>query len=122
MSSDEWVTDLKVRGKPPRYRLEADGKQVALWSIDRGGFSLSKAVVTTLADTKALPEVHLKEGVTWKGDIFGAIVDSFDPAIRNGADLLVYQAGKVLGLARAHAPGWEWPTTPGRLAKSHQRL
>ena len=122
MSSDEWVTDLKVRGKPPRYRLEANGKQVALWSIDRGGFSLSKAVVTTLADTKALPEVHLKEGVTWKGDIFGAIVDSFDPAIRNGADLLVYQAGKVLGLARAHAPGWEWPTTPGRLAKSHQRL
>jgi predicted RNA-binding protein len=122
MNTDAWVNELKVRGKPPRYRLESNGKQVALWSIDRGGFSLSKSVVKTLAETNALASVHLKPGVKWKGDIFGAIVERFDADLRNGADLLVYQDGEVLGLARAHAPGWEWPTTPGRLAKSHQRL
>tara|TARA_B100001559_G_scaffold194514_1_gene162637 strand:- start:1583 stop:3457 length:1875 start_codon:yes stop_codon:yes gene_type:complete len=122
MNTDAWVNELKVRGKPPRYRLESNGKQVALWSIDRGGFSLSKSVVKALAETNALASVHLKPGVKWKGDIFGAIVERFDADLRNGADLLVYQDGEVLGLARAHAPGWEWPTTPGRLAKSHQRL
>jgi archaeosine synthase len=122
MNNDAWVEGLKVRGKPPRFRLEKEGTQVALWSIDRGGFSLSKSVVTLLANTNALPVVHLKSDVVWKGDIFGAIVDRFDASIRCGADLLVYQDGKVMGLARAHAPGWEWPTTPGRLAKSHQRL
>ena len=122
MSNDAWVQPLKVRGKPPRYRLEKEGKQVALWSIDRGGFSLSKSVVRDLAATNALPIVHLRSDVVWKGDIFGSIVENFDESIRCGADLLVYQNGEVVGLARAHAPGWEWPATPGRLAKSHQRL
>lgn len=122
MQSDDWVKPLKVRGKPPRYRLEKNGKQVALWSIDRGGFSLSKAVIQDLASTNALPAVHLRPDVKWKGDIFGTIVERFDQDIRTGADLLVYQDGAVVGLARAQAPGWEWPSTPGRLAKSHQRL
>lgn len=122
MLSDAWVAPLKVRGKPPRYRLEKEGNQVALWSIDRGGFALAKSVVHDLASTNALPEVHLHPDKPWKGDIFGAIVERFDKNIRCGSDLLVYQNGKVVGLARAHAPGWEWPTTPGRLAKSHQRL
>ena len=122
MNNDRWVGSLKIRGKPPRYRLEKDGNQMALWSIDRGGFSLSKAVIRDLAATKALPEVHLRPDVKWKGDIFGTIVERHDPAIRCGSDLLVLQNGEVVGLARAHAPGWEWPSTPGRLAKSHQRL
>lgn len=122
MKSDDWVKPLKVRGKPPRYRLEKDGTQVALWSIDRGGFSLSKAVIQDLASTNALPAVHLRADVKWKGDIFGTIVERFDEDIRTGADLLVYQDGAIVGLARAQAPGWEWPSTPGRLAKSHQRL
>lgn len=122
MKSDDWVKPLKVRGKPPRYRLEKDGTQVALWSIDRGGFSLSKAVIQDLDSTNALPAVHLRADVKWKGDIFGTIVERFDEDIRTGADLLVYQDGAVVGLARAQAPGWEWPSTPGRLAKSHQRL
>ena len=122
MNNDAWVKPLKVRGKPPRYRLEKAGTQLALWSIDRGGFSLSKSVVKELAATKALPIVHLRPDVVWKGDIFGTIVEKFDESIRCGSDLLVYQNGEVVGLARAHAPGWEWPSTPGRLAKSHQRL
>ena len=122
MKSDVWIDGLKVRGKPPRYRLERDGNQMALWSTDRCGFSLPKAVIPQLAELKALPEVHLRTGVQWKGDIFGALVESFDENIRAGSDLLVYQDQTVIGLARAHAPGWEWPGTPGRLAKSHQRL
>ena len=42
--------------------------------------------------------------------------------IKAGNDILVYQEGLPVGLARAVAPAWEWPTTGGRLAKSHQRL
>tara|TARA_Y100000766_G_scaffold259556_1_gene248636 strand:- start:24382 stop:26190 length:1809 start_codon:yes stop_codon:yes gene_type:complete len=122
MNSDAWIEGLKVRGKPPRYRLERGNTQMALWSIDRSGFSLPKAIIPTLAELKALPEVHLCSGVVWRGDIFGQIVDSFDVTIRAGSDLLVLQDGQVIGLARAHAPAWEWPSTPGRLAKSHQRL
>ena len=122
MNSDEWVKGLKVRGKPPRYRLERENTQMALWSIDRSGFSLPKAVIPALAELKALPEVHLQTGIVWRGDIFGQIVESFDSTIRAGSDVLVLQDGKVIGLARAHAPAWEWPSTPGRLAKSHQRL
>ena len=95
---------------------------MALWSIDRSGFSLPKAAIPSLAEMSVLPEIHLRSGVQWKGDIFGTLVESFDNDIRAGSDLLVYQDGEVIGLARAHAPGWEWPNTPGRLAKSHQRL
>ena len=122
MNSDAWVKGLKVRGKPPRYRLERGNIQMALWSIDRSGFSLPKAIIPTLAEINALPEVHLQSDVVWRGDIFGQIVESFDETIRAGSDVLVLQGGKVIGLARAHAPAWEWPSTPGRLAKSHQRL
>ena len=122
MKTDAWLSGMKVRGKPPRYRLELDNKQMALWSIDRSGFSLPKAAIPSLAEMSVLPEIHLRSGVQWKGDIFGTLVESFDNDIRAGSDLLVYQDGEVIGLARAHAPGWEWPNTPGRLAKSHQRL
>jgi len=122
MKSDAWLEGLKVRGKPPRYRLEDGQTQMALWSIERSGFSLPKAVIPKLAELNALPEVHLHPDVVWRGDIFGTLIESFDPTLRAGSDLLVYQGGTVIGLARANAPGWEWPTTPGRLAKSHQRL
>jgi predicted RNA-binding protein len=122
MKSDAWTKDLRVKGKPPRYRLESGQTQMALWSIERSGFSLPKAVIPMLAELNALPEIHLHSDVVWKGDVFGPLVESFDPTIRAGSDLLVYQGGSVIGLARANAPAWEWPTTPGRLAKSHQRL
>jgi archaeosine synthase len=122
MNTDSWLAEMKVRGKPPRYRLERDKNQMALWSIDRSGFSLPKAVIPTLDELNALPKVHLHSGIAWKGDIFGPLVESYDKSIRAGSDVLVYQDNTVIGLARAHAPAWEWPNTPGRLAKSHQRL
>ena len=122
MNNDHWLEGVKVRGKPPRWKIEDKGEQLAQWSIDRGGFALSKPVVKRLAKHKSLPEIHVKSGVSWKGDIFHQIVESFDPSIKAGQDLLVMQDGAVIGLARAFAPAWEWPGTPGRLAKSHQRL
>ena len=122
MNNDLWLEGVKVRGKPPRWKIEDKGEQLAQWSIDRGGFALSKPVIKRLAKHKSLPEIHVKSGISWKGDIFHQIVESFDPSIKAGQDLLVMQDGAVIGLARAFAPAWEWPGTPGRLAKSHQRL
>ena len=49
-------------------------------------------------------------------------LESYDKSIRAGEDLLVMQGSQCVGLARASAPAWEWSSTPGRLAKMHQRL
>lgn len=121
MKNDHWCENIVIRGKLPRWRLELDGQQIAVWSIDRNGFSFSRASVDLLAQHDALPKIHLVEETVWKGDVFAQMVQSYDPMIRCGDDLLVYQGGVVIGLARAIAPGWEWAGTPGTLAKSHQR-
>ena len=121
MKNDEWCEKIVIRGKLPRWRLELDGQQIAVWSIDRNGFSFSRASIDLLAQHDALPKIHLVAETVWKGDVFSQMVQSYDPMIRCGDDLLVYQNGTVIGLARAIAPGWEWAGTPGTLAKSHQR-
>jgi hypothetical protein len=122
MKNDTWLKGVSIRGKPPFWRLELNNKQIALWSIDRRGFSFSKAAITILHDNKSLSKMELKSGLKWKGDIFYSNIESFDGDIKAGNDILVYQEGLPVGLARAVAPAWEWPTTGGRLAKSHQRL
>lgn len=119
--TDAWCQGLEVRGKLPRWRLELNGQQLAVWSIDRNGFSFSRASIDVLDEHKALPEIELHPEVNWKGDVFPQHVRAFDPALRRGDDLRVMQNGECIGLARAHAPGWEWGGTPGTLAKSHQR-
>lgn len=119
--TDTWCDELVVRGKVPRWRLEHNGTQIAVWSIDRNGFSFSRAAIDLLHQHGALKEVHLKEGVEWKGDVFAPLVDHADSAIRSGDDLRVIQGGECIGLARAVAAGWEWSGTPGTLGKSHQR-
>ena len=60
--------------------------------------------------------------IEWKGDVFTGIVENFDDGIISGDDLLVIQNSLPIGLARATASGWEWSTTPGMVAKAHQRL
>lgn len=122
MKNDSWLDGVSVRGKPPFWRLEKDNKQIAIWSIDRRGFSFSKAAIPVLHENKSLSKMELKAGMKWKGDIFYSNIDSFDSDIKAGNDILVYQEGLPVGLARAVAPAWEWPTTGGRLAKSHQRI
>ncbi|MED6337491.1 MAG: hypothetical protein VYC12_00545, partial [Candidatus Thermoplasmatota archaeon] len=97
-------------------------KQIALWSNDRRGFSLAKSSIPLLLENSSLKKIHLKADVSWKGDIFSNIVESFDAGINSGDDLLVMQNSQAIGLARAIASGWEWSTTPGMIAKGHQRL
>ena len=122
MENDSWLSNVNVRGKPPFWRIELDGKQIALWSNDRRGFSLAKSSIPILLEKSSLKKIHLKSDVSWKGDIFSNIVESFDAGINSGDDLLVMQNSQAIGLARATASGWEWSTTPGMIAKGHQRL
>ena len=119
--TDAWCEDLVVRGKLPRWRLELNGVQIAVWSIDRNGFSFSKSAIDHLHQHAALRAVHLKDDAAWKGDVFASLVKEADAGIRTGDDLRVLQNGDCIGLARAVASGWEWKGTPGTLAKSHQR-
>ena len=119
--NDAWCDDLVVKGKLPRWRLEKDGVQMAVWSIDRNGFSFSKAAIDHLDEHQALRRIVLKPDVKWKGDVFAQHVEWSDPSIRAGDDVRVIQGETCIGLARALAPGWEWSGTPGALAKSHQR-
>ena len=119
--NDEWLNDCRVRGKPPRWRIEKDGKQIALWLFDRAGFSFSKEAISLLFKHNILPKVRLHSNIKWKGDLHVGIVESFDHNIRRGQDVLVLQDEEAVGLARALAPGWEWAGTPGRLAKMHQK-
>jgi archaeosine synthase len=119
---DDWLSDVEVRGRPPRYRLMHGGEQVAQWSPERASLALSKASVPLLEQGAELARVHLVPGVVWKGDLHRAIVERVEGEVLGGADVLVLQEGRPVGLARAMAPGWEWSGTPGRLAKAHQRL
>jgi archaeosine synthase len=118
---DEWLDGCRIKGKPPRWRIEKDGKQIALWIFDRAGFAFSKESISILDKHEILPRIHLKPEVRWKGDIHLGILESFDEDIRRGQDLLVLQDKQPVGLARSLAPGWEWAGTPGRLAKMHQK-
>ena len=122
MNNDDWLENVTVRGKPPFWRLELDGKQIALWSNDRRGFSLAKSSIPIIDNKSSLKRIHLLPDVSWKGDIFSNIVDQYDSGINSGDDLLVIQNSQPIGLARATASGWEWSSTPGIVAKGHQRL
>ena len=53
--TDAWLERLSVRGKLPRWRLEHNGTQLAVWSIDRNGFSFSRAAIDWLHEHNALP-------------------------------------------------------------------
>ena len=50
------------------------------------------------------------------------MVKKNDSNILVGDEIRVIQKGKLLGSARALAPGWEWPHGPGKLAKSRHRI
>ena len=120
--NDLWLQGTEVRGRIPRWKILKDGEQLAMWAPERGGFSLAKSCIPILETLDSLKRVNLKENVKWKGDINLAILESYDETIRKGEDVLVMQGSQCLGSARAAAPAWEWSGTPGRLAKSHQRL
>ncbi len=122
MENDAWLSDVQIRGKPPFWKIEKSGKQIAQWSNDRRGFSLSKSSIPIIAEHSSLKKVILRDSVSWKGDIFSSIVKAFDNGIKAGDDLLIIQNNSPIGLARSIASGWEWTSTPGIVAKGHQRL
>jgi len=87
-----------------------------------GRFSFSKSSLPMLDELGVLARVSLRNGIDWAGDIFSSNAESADCSIRSGDELLVFQGGKLIGSARAEAPGWEWPRGPGRLARARHRL
>jgi archaeosine synthase len=121
MKSSSWLDDCVIRGKPPRWRIEHNGQQIAIWSIDRNAFSFSKAAIDLLHQHNALPRVQLLPKVNWNGDIFPHMVESYDVDLRKNDDVLVYKENIAIGIARVVAPGWEWNNGIGVLAKLHQK-
>jgi len=120
--SDHWLDDVRIEGRPPRWRIEKNGIQIAQWHPHSGRFAFSKACLPILDEGNVLPRIHLKSGLNWKGDVFVSILESFPDNIREGDDLLVMQDGILIGSARAVAPVWEWHGSPGRVARSHHRI
>ncbi|MAP43183.1 MAG: hypothetical protein CL981_05630 [Euryarchaeota archaeon] len=120
--TDAWLEDVRIEGRPPKWRLQKNGAQIAQWHPDAGRFAFSKSALPILHDTKTLPEIEIKSGIDWRGDIFSTILSNYPKGIRVGDDLLVMQDGNLIGSARATAPYWEWMGSPGRLARSHHRL
>ena len=120
--TDTWLEDVRIEGRPPKWRLQKENIQIAQWHPGAGRFAFSKAALPILHETKTLPEIEIKSDVDWRGDIFSTILSSYPAGIRVGDDLLVVQNGNLIGSARATAPHWEWAGSPGRLARSHHRL
>jgi len=121
LNTSSWLNGCDIRGKPPRWRIEHEGKQIAVWSIDRNAFSFSKAAIDHLFEHEVLQSIELNEGVKLKGDIFPHMVKAYGGDLRKDDDVLVCQHGKPIGLARILAPGWEWKSGIGALAKLHQK-
>ena len=120
--NDNWLEGVQVRGRFPRWKILKDGEQIAMWAPERGSFSLSKASIPIIDSFDSLKRIHLKSDIEWKGDVNLVNLESYDQTIRLGEDLLVMQGSQCVGFARASAPAWEWSSTPGRLAKMHQKL
>ena len=76
------LKDIKLGASSSLLKLEKDGKQIALWSNERRGFSLSKSSVKLIHDSNSLKKITLKGGVSWKGDIFYNIIEEFDSDIK----------------------------------------
>ena len=120
--SDKWLEGCQIRGRPPIFTITKDGVQMAKWDPRRGRFLLSKASLETMRGLNLLKSVEIHSGLDWVGDIFPSMIASHDSSILVGDEILVIQDGKLIGSARALAPGWEWPLGPGKLAKSRHRL
>jgi len=122
LGSDEWLDGCQIRGRPPIFTITKDGVQMAKWDPRRGRFLLSKSSLEVMRGLNLLKKVEITPGVDWVGDIFPGMIENYDRSILVGDEILVIQNGRLIGSARAIAPGWEWPLGPGKLAKSRHRL
>ena len=121
-SSDEWLNEAIISGRPPILTIYSQKEQIAKWNPKTGRFSFSKKGIKILNDLDILTKVHISPEIKWKGDIFSSIIESVDGAILIGDEVAVFQNGELIGSARAIAPGWEWPKVPGKLARARHRL
>jgi archaeosine synthase len=120
--SDKWLEGTKIEGRPPIFTIKKDGLQLAQWNPRSGRFAFSKSCLTILDEHNTLSKIHLNKTHVWKGDLFSTNVDYIEGEIRRGDEVLVFQNDKLIGSARAEAPGWEWPDGPGRLGRAQHRL
>tara|TARA_B100001094_G_scaffold46859_1_gene42072 strand:- start:21453 stop:22865 length:1413 start_codon:yes stop_codon:yes gene_type:complete len=120
--TDSWLEGSTVSGRLPILSISKDGEQLAKWNPRDGRFAFSKKSLPLLHDSGCFPSVSILENHDWKGDIFPTNLESVSGQIRSGEEILVTQGGVLIGSARAVAPGWEWPSGPGRLARARHRL
>ena len=120
--TDSWLEGSTVSGRLPILSISRDGEQLARWNPRDGRFAFSKKSLPLLYDSGRFPSVSILENHDWKGDIFPTNLESVSGEIRTGEEIMVTQDGVLIGSARAVAPGWEWPSGPGRLAKARHRL
>ena len=120
--TDSWLEGSTVSGRLPILSISRDGEQLARWNPRDGRFAFSKKSLPLLHESGCFPTVSILENHDWKGDIFPTNLESVSGEIRSGEEIMVTQNGALIGSARAVAPGWEWPSGPGRLAKARHRL
>ena len=121
-NNDAWLSDCRIRGKFPDWKVEKDGQQIAVWSTKRGAFSISKVGLSVMHEHKTLPEVIVKEDRKLVGDLHLGLLESWPEDLKVGEEVLLIQKGVLVGSARVLAPSWEWNGTPGRLAKLRHKL
>jgi len=122
LGDDSWLDDCEIKGRPPRWKV-MDGKdQLAVWSPERGGFSISAKGISHLHSLNLVPRVELMVDGPIKGDLFPHMIQGDMPRIRKGDDVLLTREGELVASVRALAPSWEWKNGAGRLAKLHHRF
>lgn len=122
LGSDSWLESCDIKGRPPRWKVMSGNEQLAVWSPERGGFSISAAGITQLHAQGLLPRVELSVDGPIKGDLFPHMIKGDIPRFRQGDDILLTRDNELIASVRALAPSWEWNNGAGRLAKLHHRL
>ena len=51
--SDHWLNDVRIEGRPPRWRIEKEGVQIAQWHPKSGRFAFSKACPVSYTHLRA---------------------------------------------------------------------
>ena len=120
--NDDWLKGCRIKGRFPRWKIEKEGEQLAIWSPERAGFSISKSGGKYLHQHNSLARIQLVEDFKLKGDLHIGIMKSWDKDLQRGSDVLLMQSSQLVGVARCLAPSWEWDGTPGRLLKLHHKL
>ncbi len=122
LGDDSWLEDCTIKGRPPRWKVISDGQQLAVWSPERGGFSISATGISSLFEKGLLPRVELVVDDPIKGDLFPHMIGNDIPQFRQGDDVLLTKNNHLIASVRTLAPSWEWNNGAGKLAKLHHKF